>query len=81
MDGILTSHAVILIQLTVSSAHALKREHLVPLYANILASVRNKTWKFVWVVPESGIGEAFVRQTFDGGEISPDTIFLEPFPV
>ena len=48
---------------------------------NILASIRNKTWKFVWVVPESGIGEALVGQTFDVGEISPDTIFLEPFPV
>ena len=42
---ILTSHAVILIQVTVSSVHVLKREHVVPLYANIPANIRNKTRK------------------------------------
>jgi hypothetical protein len=39
VDGlILTADAVVLIQVTVSSAHALKREHLVPLYNNLPAA-------------------------------------------
>ena len=66
VDGlILTADVVILIQVTVSSAHALKREHLVPLYDNLPASIRNKPWKFVWVVPERDIGEVLVTRKFD----------------
>jgi hypothetical protein len=40
-----------------SPAHALKKEHLVPLYNNLPASVQDRPWKFVWVVPERDIGE------------------------
>jgi hypothetical protein len=66
VDGlILASDAVVLIQVTVSSAHALKKEHLVPLYENLPASIRDRPWKFVWVVPESSIGKVLAKRKFD----------------
>jgi len=66
VDGlILTDDAVVLIQVTVSSAHALKTKHLVPLYNNLPTSIRNKPWKFVWVVPEREVGEALANRKFD----------------
>jgi len=66
VDGlILTADAVILIQVTVSATHALKKDHLVPLYDNLPASIRSKPWKFVWVVPERDVGEALVKQKFN----------------
>ena len=65
MDGlILTDDAVVLIRVTASFAHALKREHLVPLYNNLPVSIRNKPWKFVWVVPERDVGEALAKRKF-----------------
>jgi hypothetical protein len=51
---------------TVSSAHVLKREHLVPLYTNIPnRQYSQQDTEVVWVVTESGIGEVLVRRTFD----------------
>ena len=44
VDGlILTFDAVVLIKVTVSSAHALKKEHLAPLHDNLPASIRNRS--------------------------------------
>ena len=66
VDGlILTFDAVVLIQVTVSSAHALKKEYLVPLYNNLPASIRDRLWKFVWIVPERDIGEALAQRRFN----------------
>ena len=66
VDGfILTADAVVLIQVTVSPAHALKREHLVLLYDNLPTSIRDKPWKFVWVVPERDVGEALRKRKFN----------------
>jgi hypothetical protein len=66
VDGlIITADAVVLIRVTVSSAHALKREHLVPLYNNLPASIRKKPWNFVWVVPERDVGEALAKRKFN----------------
>ena len=66
VDGlILTSDGIVLIQVTVSSGHKLKREHLVPLYQNLPPGIRNTPWKFVWVVPEDDIGEVLVNRKFD----------------
>jgi len=71
VDGlILVADAVVLIQVTVSVTHALKREHLVPLYNNLPIRIRNRPWRFVWVVPERDVGEALIKRTFnvDGGQ-------------
>ena len=66
VDGlILTINEVILIPVNVSSAHALKREHLDPLYQNLPVNIRSKSWKFVWVVPEDETGEALIKRKFD----------------
>ena len=66
VDGlILTANAVVLLQVTVSPAHALKKEHLVPLYSHLPPSIRGKPWKFVWVVPERDVGEALRKRKFD----------------
>jgi len=62
---ILTTNDVILIQVTVSSTHALKKEHLGPLYQNLPVRIRSKSWKFVWVVPEDEIGKALFDRKFD----------------
>ena len=68
VDGlILMSDAVVLIQVTVSSTHALKKEHLVSLYENLPVSIRKRPWKFVWVVPECDVGEALAERRFDVG--------------
>ena len=76
VDGlILTPDEVILIQVTVSSAHALKKEHLDPLYQNLPVNIRSKPWKFVWVVPEDEIGEALIKRRFDVKGEWPDIRF------
>jgi len=71
VDGlIVTADAVVLIQITVSVTHALKREHLVPLYNHLPSTIRDKPWRFVWVVPENDVGEVLVKRRFnvDGGQ-------------
>ena len=66
VDGlILTSDGIVLIQVTVSSKHKLKKEHLPPLYQNLPPGIRSRPWKFVWVVPEDDIGEVLVSRKFD----------------
>ena len=76
VDGlILTFDAVVLIQVTVSTTHALKKEHIVPLYDNLPASIRGKPWKFVWVVPERGVGEMLAKRRFDVGGVWPTIRF------
>ena len=66
VDGlIVTDDAVILIQATVSSTHALKKKHLVPLYDNLPDRIRRRPWKFVWVVPERDVGEALTKRKFN----------------
>ena len=76
MDGlILTTNGVILLQVTVSSAHELKKAHLGPLYKNISISISSKSWKFVWVVPEDEIGEALINRNFDVKGDWPDIRF------
>ena len=68
VDGlILMSDAVVLIQVTVSSTHALKKERLVLLYENLPVSIRKRPWKFVWVVPECDVGEVLAKRRFDVG--------------
>jgi len=76
VDGlIITADAVVLIQVTVSTTHALKKEHIVPLYDNLPASIRGKPWKFVWVVPERGVGEMLAKRRFDVGGVWPTIRF------
>ena len=66
MDGlILAPDAVVLMQVTVSSRHALKKDHIIPLYNNLPVSIRHKLWKFVWVVPDRGVGEALAKRKFN----------------
>lgn len=66
VDGlILTTDTVILIQVTVSWRHALKKQCLVELYNHLPVSIRSKSWKFVWVVPEDDVGKRLVGRKFD----------------
>ena len=63
VDGlILTPDAVVSIQVTVFSVHALKKDHPIPLYNNLPVSIRDKRWKFVWVVPGHEVGEALAER-------------------
>ena len=85
VDGlILRPNTVVLIQVTVSSAHALKKEHLALLYNNLPVSIRDKPWTFVWVVPDREVGEALAKRRFNARGAWPMIVFywcLFPFDI